>query len=184
MATERKRRLKVFQTPLGFYDTLVATPSRAAALRAWGIHQDLFASGQAVEVTDPDLVALAQAHPGVVLKRAVGSTDRFAAEGARLPKVPPAPKRPKAPPKKPRAPAAREQPARPAADRSALDAAEARLKALDRTRVREEAAFRARQEALEREISTAQSAYVRDRKAATAAIVAARTAYRKAGGTD
>jgi len=38
-----KRKLKVFQAQLGFYDTVVAVPGRAAALRAWGVHQDLFA---------------------------------------------------------------------------------------------------------------------------------------------
>lgn len=56
-----------------------------------------------------------------------------------------------------------------------------------RTSVRssvEEAAFRKRQEDLEAARSAAQSAYVQKRKAATAAVVETRTAYRKAGGTD
>jgi hypothetical protein len=37
---------KVFQAQFGFYDTVVAAPSQVAALRAWGIHQNLFAGGQ------------------------------------------------------------------------------------------------------------------------------------------
>ena len=46
------RKLKVFQAQFGFYDTVVAAPSRAAALRAWGTHQNLFASGEAKVATD------------------------------------------------------------------------------------------------------------------------------------
>ena len=41
------RKLKVFQAQFGFYDTIVAAPSQAAALRAWGVNQNLFASGEA-----------------------------------------------------------------------------------------------------------------------------------------
>ena len=49
MANAAGRRLKVFQAQFGFYDTVVAASSQAAALRAWGIHQTLFANGEATE---------------------------------------------------------------------------------------------------------------------------------------
>jgi hypothetical protein len=39
------RKLKVFQAPFGFFDTILAAPSQAAALRAWGTHRNLFADG-------------------------------------------------------------------------------------------------------------------------------------------
>jgi len=36
------RKLKVFQAQFGFFDTVVAAPSRAAALRAWGARQKIY----------------------------------------------------------------------------------------------------------------------------------------------
>jgi len=175
-------RLKVFQAPFGFYDTIVAVPSRAAALRAWETRQDLFAYGQAHEIDDPVAVAAAVAQPGVVLKRAVGSTEPFAVEATSLPEVPEAPRRPalKAAPKAEAPPKTKAPPA----DRTALNAAEASLGEVDTARKAEEAAFREQQEALDAARSAAQAGYVARRKAATAAVVEARNAYRKAGGTD
>ena len=88
-----RRKLKVFESRLGFYDTVVAAPSRAAALRAWGVHQDLFAGGQARLAEEPAAVMAALAHPEVPLRRAAGSADAFAVEPTGLPQVPDAPKR-------------------------------------------------------------------------------------------
>ena len=173
------RKLKVFQAQFGFYDTVVAAPSRAAALRAWGTHQDLFASGQASETTDKAAVAAATAHPETPLRRAVGSTDPFALKPEGLPEVPDAPK-----PKTAAAKAKPVAPAKPPADRSKLDAAEKALRALDERRKNEEADFRHEQDELETRRDAAQSAYVEDRKGATAKLVEARAAYRKAGGED
>jgi hypothetical protein len=174
------RKLKVFQAQFGFYDTVVAAASQAAALRAWGVNQNLFASGDATVTTDVAAVAAAMAHPEIPLRRAVGSKDAFALEPARLPDVPDAPKRaavkvaePKPAPK-----------ARPSADRSGLDRAEKALTALDDARKREEADFRREAEDLETRRAAAQSAYVQARKTATSNVVDARTAYRKAGGVD
>ncbi|HEX4302165.1 MAG TPA: hypothetical protein VHZ78_05200 [Rhizomicrobium sp.] len=79
-------RLKVFTTQSGFYDLAVAAPSQAAALRAWGIHQNLFAEGMAKVATDKAVLAAALAKPGVVLKRALGTKGAFALD-APLPKV-------------------------------------------------------------------------------------------------
>ena len=179
MAKAKERHLKVFQVHLGFYDTVVAAPSQAAALRAWGTRQNLFADGQARITDDPRAVEAALAHPEIPLKRAVGSTDPFARESIHLPKVPDTPK-PEGAKAKRRAAAS---PPRPAADRSALDAAEAALRALDQDRKEEEATFRRRQDDLEAERKAAQASYVDRHKAAAEALLDARTAYRKAGGT-
>ena len=175
------RKLKVFQAQFGFYDTVVAASSQAAALRAWGTHQNLFASGEATVTTDEAAITAALQHPETPLRRAVGSNDAFQLEPASLPKVPDAPKRPVA---KPAAKAKPALPPKPPADRTALDAAEAALRQLDEARKREEADLRRRQDALDAEKSTAQAAYVEGRKAATAAVVAARKAYRSAGDED
>src|SRR5215813_4433592 len=79
------RKLKVYQTSLGFFDLAIAAPSMKAALEAWGSHTNLFHHGLAKEADDPDIVAATMAKPGVVLKRAVGSNDRFS-EDAKLPR--------------------------------------------------------------------------------------------------
>jgi hypothetical protein len=175
------RKLKVFQAQFGFYDTVVAAPSQAAALRAWGTHQNLFASGEAKVTTDEAAVTAATAHPETPLRRAVGSTDPFALEPTSLPNVPDAAKKAAVKPAAKSKPAA---PTRPPADRSKLDAAEKALGEIDDRRKREEADFRREQEDLEARRTAAQGAYVEARKAATAKVVDARTAHREAGGAD
>src|SRR5882672_4829972 len=108
------RPLKVFQAHLGFYDTAVAAPSRAAALKAWGSRQNLFREGVASETKDAQAVTAALAKPGVVLRRPVGSNAPFS-ENPGLPQIPNAPK--KKPPakiqaKSPPEPAPRREPPR------------------------------------------------------------------------
>jgi hypothetical protein len=78
------RKLKTYQTSLGFFDLAIAAPSMKAALAAWGSNSNLFHQGVAKEAEDPRVIAAAMARPGVVLKRAVGSTGRFV-EHADLP---------------------------------------------------------------------------------------------------
>jgi colicin import membrane protein len=51
------RKLKTFQTSLGFYDLAIAAPSMKAALEAWGAGSNLFHQGAATETDDPDVVA-------------------------------------------------------------------------------------------------------------------------------
>ncbi|CCD86252.1 conserved protein of unknown function [Bradyrhizobium sp. ORS 285] len=80
------RKLKTYQTSLGFYDLAIAAPSMKAALEAWGAGSNLFHQGAAKETEDPDVVAATMAKPGVVLKRPAGSSGRFA-EQAGLPIV-------------------------------------------------------------------------------------------------
>lgn len=79
-----KRKLKTYQTSLGFYDQAVAAPSMKAALDAWGAKSNLFHQGIAKETDDPDVVAATMASPGVVLRRPVGSDGPFT-EHAELP---------------------------------------------------------------------------------------------------
>ncbi|TQF28605.1 cell envelope biogenesis protein TolA [Bradyrhizobium sp. UNPA324] len=78
------RKLKTYQTSLGFYDQAIAAPSMKAALEAWGASSNLFHQGVAKETDDPDIVAATLARPGIVLRRPVGSDGPFT-ESAELP---------------------------------------------------------------------------------------------------
>lgn len=78
------RKLKTYQTSLGFYDQAIAAPSMKAALEAWGASSNLFHQGAAKETDDPDIVGATMAKPGVVLRRPVGSDGAFT-ETAELP---------------------------------------------------------------------------------------------------
>jgi colicin import membrane protein len=78
------RKLKTYQTSLGFYDLAVAAPSMKAALEAWGAASNLFHQGAAKETDDPEVVAATMAKAGVVLKRSAGSRGPFT-EHAELP---------------------------------------------------------------------------------------------------
>jgi len=71
------RQLKVFRTHIGFDDLIVASPSRKAALDAWGASAHLFTQGFAAETNDPALVKAALARPGMVLRRQFGSRGEF-----------------------------------------------------------------------------------------------------------
>jgi len=85
MAKERKQKLKVFRTPIGFHDAYVAAPSQKAALEAWGADSNIFAQGIAEQVTDPQLMEDALANPGKVIKKVRGSADEHFAELERTP---------------------------------------------------------------------------------------------------
>ena len=80
------RKLKTYQTSLGFYDLAIAAPSMKAALEAWGAGSNLFHQGAARETDDPDVVTATMSKPGVVLKRAAGSNGHFT-EHADLPGI-------------------------------------------------------------------------------------------------
>jgi hypothetical protein len=58
------RKLKTYQTSLGFFDQAIAAPSMKAALAAWGADSNLFHQGAAEENTDPEVVAATMAKPG------------------------------------------------------------------------------------------------------------------------
>jgi hypothetical protein len=125
VAKGKASKLKVFQTRIGFHDYVVASPSRAAALRAWGTRRDLFAQGLAAVATDPEVVAAALAHPDTPLKRPAGSSQPFGVEPAQ-------PKIAEVDPDGERQPAAeRTKAARRRPDRRQLAAAEADLARID-----------------------------------------------------
>jgi len=74
------RALKVYRTAIGFHDAYVATPTKKAALEAWGADRNLFTSGRAEEVTDAALTKAPLAEPGKVIKVLRGSAaEQFAA---------------------------------------------------------------------------------------------------------
>lgn len=108
------RKLKVFRTAIGFHDAYVAAPSRKAALEAWGSDHDLFATGAAELVTDPELSREPLEKPGNVIRRARGTADEHLAS---IEKDRPKRGRAAAPP--------RRAPPRPS--RTAVDRAEAAL---------------------------------------------------------
>ncbi|MBI1684098.1 hypothetical protein [Caulobacter hibisci] len=198
MAKAARRRLKVFQAQFGFHDSVVAAPSQAAALAAWGIRQNLFAEGRAKLTDDPDAVVAALAHPEVPLRRAVGSRDPFTLDPG-LPDLPAGPKISRAKPNLklvPKADAARRvlkpepepepepepAPPKPPPDRAPLVAAEQRLAAIEIERTAQAADLQARRDALEAEALAARRAWAKDRKAAQEALDKARRAYRAEGG--
>lgn len=81
------KKLKVYQTSIGFFDLAVAAPSMKAAAEAWGSDPDIFKRGFAEQTEDLKVVEAATAKPGVVLRRPVGSRENFA-EKASLPRAP------------------------------------------------------------------------------------------------
>ena len=174
-------KLKVFQARMGFHETVVAAPSRRAALEAWGTRQDLFGEGLAGTTDDAAAVKVALAAPGVVLSRAAGSKGAFAPVGEGTGELPDVP-RAKPPAKAKDAPKAKRAPKR--ADRSRLDAAEAALREAElehaaalKAMAQERAALDGRELDLRRD-------WDKDRRALERSRDAAETAYRKAGGEN
>ena len=187
MAKAAASRLKVFQTQIGFFDTVVAVTSKQAALRAWGTRQNLFTGGDAMPAMDEAAVAAALKHPGVVLRRAAGSNAPFEVEPGSLPDVPKSPDKPadknalKSAGLKPEEPKPAEKKP-PPADRSGLDRAEAALHNLEAKRKREEDAFEHEQKALDERRRAARKTYEHDTKLAQQAISDERRHFRNAGG--
>jgi colicin import membrane protein len=153
------RKLKVFETSLGFFDLAIAAPSMKAALEAWGADSNLFHQGAARESTDQAVVAAAMAKPGVILRRPVGSDGPFT-EHADVPTGLPGigagqkPHKSKSKPKK-------QPPARPSDDKAARKAAlafERVQKQRERERQREEAAEEKRRERRRQAVAKAEAA--------------------------
>jgi hypothetical protein len=174
------RKLKVFQAPFGFYDSVVAASSQAAALRAWGTHQNLFAEGIAGVTDDPKAVEAALAHPDIPLRRAIGSDAPFELEPSVKPKAPKLPKGEKV--QKAARPAAKPKPEPAPPDRSELDEAEASLKRLDDGWTRRKAEFARRRAELDADEEAAQESYDEDRTLRRRSVEAAKAAFEKAAG--
>jgi hypothetical protein len=152
------RKLKTYQTSIGFFDLAIAAPSMKAALKAWGSNSNLFHQGFAKESLDPAIVAATMAKPGVVLRRAVGSDDPFS-EKAELPRgldVHPQKRgSTRARPNKD------ERPARERSDKASIDAAlafEREEKRRERQRQEEAAAREKRRKQRELRIAQAEAA--------------------------
>ena len=151
------RKLKTYQTSLGFYDLAIAAPSMKAALEAWGAGSNLFHQGFAKETADPDVAAATMAKPGVVLKRPAGSSGRFA-EHSELPDLEDEASGPK---KKARRPEPKRRAAPKVTDEEARKAAaefEREQKRRDAERGKEEAAREKERANREKLIAKAQGA--------------------------
>jgi hypothetical protein len=154
------RKLKTYETSLGFFDLAIAAPSMKAALDAWGADSNLFHQGAAKQSEDPDVVAATMAKPGVVLKRPVGSNGHFK-EHAELPRdladdggAKKAARQP--PSRKPQKPA--KKTADEGEDRKAALAFEKEQARRERERAKEEAAQRKQRERRQKDVDKAQSA--------------------------
>jgi len=153
------RKLKTYQTSLGFFDLAIAAPSMKAALEAWGADSNLFHQGAAKESDDPDIIAAAMGKPGVVLRRPVGSDGSFG-EHAELPSDLGGPGPTKAT-RKPKGSKARQPSSRPidkAAERKAALAFEQEQKRRERERASEEAARQKDRERRQQGVDKAQAA--------------------------
>jgi hypothetical protein len=146
------KKLKTYETSLGFFDLAIAAPSMKAALEAWGADSNLFHQGAAQESQDPDVIVATMAKPGVVLKRPVGSDGPFG-ERADLPKNLGQDGR-KKPAHKPSAKAKKSSRPDKAADRQAAQAYDRKRQRREREEAKEEAARQRerarRQEAIDR----------------------------------
>lgn len=187
---EKPRKLKVFQAQFGFYDSVVAAPSQAAALRAWGARQNLFKDGDARLTEDERAIEAALERPEIPLRRPVGSNEPFSLK-PRLPRVQDLPDvaaaltAPKAAKSKAKASSAAPKPIRPKPpppDRSAMDAAEAALQEIGSERKREEQGFEERRAALDNEERVAKARYAEARSQALKTLRREQQAYIKAGG--
>ncbi len=154
------RKLKIYQTSLGFFDLAIAAPSMKAALEAWGADSNLFHQGAAKESDDPDVIAATMAKPGVVLRRPVGSDGSFG-EHAELPTDLGGDGRPTKAARKSKGRKAKKPPSRPvdkAAERKAALAYEREQKRRERERAREEAIRQKERERRQQAVDKAQAA--------------------------
>lgn len=178
------RRMKVFEARLGFYDTVVAVPSRAAALRAWGVSQDLFKEGQARESEDAGAIEAAKSRPEVVLRRPAGGKGRFEQQPAALPEAPLTRHRSSGRSQPAIRGASKTPAAPPKPDRRALDRAETALADLEASQAAETASLEVKRSALDAQIRALRDAQAKKRRKAVAAVAEARKAYRRSGGKD
>ena len=150
-------KLKVFCTTSGFYDHVVAAPSRPAALKAWGARTDLFSMGVAKLVTDPKIQKEALEHPGEVirLKRSGGKAEPVPIKRKRQP----SPKRP---------------------SRAKLSAAEKRLSELEEKQAGKLEQIESEIEALHRKRGELEKRHAKARHAAEEKVQSLRESYEAA----
>jgi len=154
------KKLKTYETSLGFFDLAIAAPSMKAALEAWGADSNLFHQGAAKQSEDPDVVAVTMAKPGVVLRRPVGSDGSFS-EHADLPTNLGDTDKPTKTAREPQGHKPKQASSRPvdkAAERKAALAYDREQNRRNRERAREEAARQQERERRQQAIDKAQSA--------------------------
>jgi hypothetical protein len=172
--SKRKQRLKVYSTPIGFHDALIAAPTQKAALEAWGADTNLFSQGSAHVVTDPKLTKVPLENPGQVVKVLRGTeAEQLAALANQKP-----PKRTKAPkaevvPKKPK-----KRPRKPS--RAALTRAETALDKLEKRQSEQLRKLEKQQDALEKRIRDTRRRHERERDKAQARVEDARAKFNEA----
>lgn len=186
-------KLKVYRAEIGgAHEWIVAAPSQKAAASIWGTDTDVFAHGRGGPTTIPALVDAAMKEPGTPLRRVIGEKGKFKpipksgdvetwklalqAEGLKPGKRPKKAK-PPAPPKPARA-AKPKPPPKPRRDRSALDAAEASLKAFEGEMKARELDMADERVALAQRQATARKHLLERRAALKRAVEAAQKAYR------
>ena len=148
-------RLKVFCTTSGFYDHIVAAPSRPAALKAWGAKTDLFSMGVARQVDDAEIEKKALKRPGEVI--------RLKRSGEEAPAPKRTPKRKTKPP-----------------SRAKLKAAESRLEQLTGKQEKELASVERELRALERKRDQLEVQQAKVRRSAEEKVEQERDAYQAA----
>ena len=168
---ERKQKLKVFRTPIGFHDAYVAAPSQKAALEAWGADGNLFAQGIAEQVTDEKLIEEPLARPGEVIRRLRGSEEELVAALGRqkLPKK-----------KAEKGASSKPAPTRPKPSREELDAAEEALEKAEKKHRKELREIDQQVQVLERKRREAQRRHEARRDELTEARDRARSQYKRA----
>jgi hypothetical protein len=178
------RKLKTYQTSLGFFEQAIAAPSMKAALEAWGADSNLFHQGAAKESLDPDIIAATMAKPGVVLKRPVGTDGPFG-ENADLPKTLGEEGRKRAALKgagrKPAGRKAKKSSAQSATadDRKAAEAYERERRSRERAEAKEEAARQKQRERRQRAVDKAQGALDKAREEHTQRAAALQAEFEK-----
>jgi hypothetical protein len=148
-------RLKVFCTTSGFYDHVVAAPSRPAALKAWGAKTDLFSMGVAKQVTDPKIEEKALERPGEVIRL------KRSGEEARAPKRKP------------------QRKAKPPSS-AKLRAAEQKLEELGRKQAQEREPVERELKALQKKLDQIDARHFKTRAAAERKVEQEREAYEAA----
>ena len=154
------RKLKTYQTSLGFFDLAIAAPSMKAALEAWGADSNLFHQGAAKESDDPDVIAAAMESLASLSGARSDPTDRSAS----MPNYPPIWAAIKDRRKHPASRKGKKRrsllpsPVDKAADRNATLAFEKEHKRRERERASEEAARERERERRQRAVDKAQAA--------------------------
>ena len=175
----KAQKLKVFRTPIGFHDAIVAAPSQKAALEAWGAESNLFAQGVAERVEEPELLEAALAQPGEVIRVLRGSRDEQIAALGKIPKRERATGPPPAPPSKGRGVKAAKPKRPPKPSRAAVAEAEEAIGRLDKQQVKAIAALDRQIAALERERREAERRHSRARGELGARLEEAQERYQR-----